>query len=106
MYYKLVGHKPVLCKDVFEWAKWFDKAERRVALSKLVEDKMAVDVSTVFLGLDHNYGSGPPILFETMIFGGKHSDYQERYCTWEEAEEGHKRAVALVLNVHKLRQVN
>ena len=23
-----------------------------------------------------------------MIFGGEHDEYQERYATWEEAEEG------------------
>jgi hypothetical protein len=31
-----------------------------------------------------------------MIFGGEHNEYQERYSTWEEAEEGHKRAVAMI----------
>lgn len=54
------------------------------------------EVSTVFLGIDHGFGRGEPILFETMIFGGEHNGYQERYCTWKEAEEGHKRAVELV----------
>lgn len=47
-------------------------------------------VSTVFLSLDHG---GPfdtvPILFETMIFGGKHDSRQWRYSTYEEAEKGH-----------------
>ena len=37
-----------------------------------------------------------PILFETMIFGGEHDQYQERYATREEAVEGHARAVAPV----------
>ena len=55
-----------------------------------------VVVSTVFMGLDHQFGEGPPILFETMIFGGTLDDYQERYATWEQAEAGHKRAIELV----------
>ena len=47
-------------------------------------------VSTVFLGLDHNFSKGgPPILFETMIFGPKGEEMCKRYATWEEAEEGH-----------------
>jgi hypothetical protein len=55
-----------------------------------------VYVSTVFLGLDHRWGKqGPPILFETMIFGGVEDQYQERYATWDEAEAGHAKAVAL-----------
>ena len=54
-----------------------------------------VHVSTVFLSLNHAFGQGPPVLFETMIFGGPHDDYQERYTTVEEAREGHRRAVEL-----------
>ena len=46
-------------------------------------------VSTVFLGLDHAFDGGTPLLFETMIFGGEHDEYQERYATWDEAEAGH-----------------
>jgi hypothetical protein len=62
-----------------------------------------VHVSTVFLGLNHRYcGGGPPILFETMIFGGEHDQYQERYCTWAAAEEGHKRAVKMATEGSKL----
>jgi hypothetical protein len=57
--------------------------------------KAKVYVSTVFLGLDHSFGEGPPQLFETMIFGGEHDEYQERYSTWDEAEAGHKKACKL-----------
>lgn len=38
---------------------------------------------------------GPPIVFETMIFGGANDEYQERCSTWEEAEAMHKRACKL-----------
>jgi len=34
------------------------------------------------------------VLFETMVFGGPMADEQQRYCTWAEAEAGHKRWVA------------
>lgn len=53
-------------------------------------------ISTVWLGLDHSFGDGPPLIFETMIFGGTLNDYCERYATEEEAEEGHQRAVEQV----------
>jgi predicted DNA-binding transcriptional regulator AlpA len=53
---------------VLTWARWFETAERTVA-SDHVGD---VHVSTVFLALDHNFGlEGPPVLWETMIFGGE-----------------------------------
>ncbi|MDX1247536.1 hypothetical protein GHK05_20720 [Sinorhizobium meliloti] len=48
-------------------------------------------VSTVFLGLDHQFGRGPPLLFETMAFrkGGGDCEQCERYSTWDDAEAGH-----------------
>ena len=90
--YILDGHKPVECDDVIEWAKWFESNNRTVAKTKISKD---VDVSTVFLGLDHNFlcEDGKPLLFETMIFGGKLDQELWRYSTWEEAEAGHVKAV-------------
>ena len=89
--YILEGKTPKLVEDVIEWGSWFETADRNVASDTL---KSGVRVSTVFLGLDHNFGNGEPVLFETMIFGGKHDQYQERYSTWEEAEAGHKQALS------------
>lgn len=90
--YILKGKKAILTEDVLKWGRWFETADRHVAQSTVGE----VRVSTVFLGLDHQFGEGEPLLFETMIFGGKHDEFQERYSTWEEAEEGHKRALELI----------
>src|SRR5215467_9051102 len=53
-----------------------------------------VTVSTVWLGLDHRFGEGPPIIFETMVFGGPDDQRQERYCTEAEALLGHEHWVA------------
>lgn len=50
-------------------------------------------VSTVFLALDHGFGSGKPVLWETMIFGGFHDGYRAWYTSYEDAKIGHKRAV-------------
>ena len=55
-----------------------------------------VKVSTMFLGINHSLDHEAPILFETMIFGGKQDQYQERYSTWDEAEQGHKLACELI----------
>jgi hypothetical protein len=90
MYYKLQGHKPIPCKDIIEWAEWYGTASRVVHKTQIGE----VEVSTVFLGIDHAFvGEYPPVLFETMIFGGENDGYQERYTTWEEAEQGHSKIV-------------
>lgn len=90
--YILEGKNPIPCDDVLKWGEWFETAKRHVAVDLVGE----VRVSTVFLGLDHSFGDGPPLLFETMIFKGPHDQYQERYSTWEEAEAGHAKALALV----------
>jgi hypothetical protein len=87
--YKLDGHRVVACADLLEWAQWFETAERHVA-----EDAVeGYRVSTVFLGLDHDWqGSGPPVVFESMIFSPDgEAEAMDRYRTWEEAEAGHAR---------------
>jgi len=88
----LNGKEPVPCADLMEWARWFETAERHVRKDKLSN---GILVSTVFLGLDHSFGEGPPLLFETMIFGADQGDdeYQERYSTWIEAMAGHLKAL-------------
>ena|ERR1700722_16805221 len=93
--YFILGGKDnheVIPSDLKSWAQWFETNERFVQLDTIGE----VRVSTVFLGLDHSFNAGPPLLFETMIFEGAHDLYQERYSTWDEAVEGHRRALNLV----------
>ena len=83
-----------------EFAKIFE-ADRIVAQDKQLD----VMVSTVFLGLDHNYGDGPPLIFETMIFGGPLDQWQDRYSTEEEAKLGHERACILAFRKSWFRRV-
>lgn len=90
--YILEGKTPKIVEDLREWALWLQKADMRVNKTIITDE---IRVSTVFLGMDYSFGDGPPLLFETMIFGGKHDDYMERYCTWEEAEKGHLEAVEI-----------
>lgn len=95
--YILVGKLPVPCRTVRQWAEWFGKADRYVAVTEIE----SLRVSTVFVGLDYSFGEGPPLLFETMIFGTVgaeidwHDDsggYQTRCSTWDEAERMHAAA--------------
>lgn len=93
MWYILDGHTPKKCDSILEWAAQMTDENKIVRKTTLKND---VFISTVFLGLDHSFlRTGKPILFETMIFGGPHDEFQERYSTWEEAEEGHERAVKM-----------
>jgi hypothetical protein len=63
-------------------------------------------VSTVWLGLDHNYFSSPPLIFETMVFGVTRDDPMldtlgpdiecVRYATEEQAIAGHEEMCTLI----------
>ena len=70
------------------------------AKSRILDEIGGVKVSTVFLGLDHRFSDsledGPPVLWETMIFGGAHDEHQERYTSRADAIAGHARAVKMV----------
>ena len=88
--YILEGHTTVECIDILEWGKWFSKADTDRKVSNT--ENGDIRVSTVFLGIDHSMREhGPPILFETMVFGGEKDQEMERYATWEQAEKGHEK---------------
>jgi hypothetical protein len=93
------GHTPILEEDFMEWAEWFETSRdaRRVALTKIAN---VGEISTIFLGLDHSFGDGRPVLFETMSRFGEHfgdEGYFARYHTWDEALAGHIAFVAQAL---------
>ena len=85
---------PVKANSIQEYVDW-EEANPTKRIVKQENLTKKIRVSTVFLGLDHAWNGATPLLWETMIFGGKHDDYQERYTSYEDAVEGHKRAVKL-----------
>lgn len=107
-----LNHVPVNHK---QWADWVIDRDtrkidwRKVALSELDDVPGKPNISTVFLGRNHQYNpDGPPILYETMVFWDGHSmdNYCVRYLTREEALSGHDtvctavRAIARVEEDH------
>lgn len=78
-----------------EWCQRYDYEHNGVAWTGNDDQH----ISTVFLGLDHNWGfREDPVLFESMVFGGKHDELQTRYCTYDEAMKGHAELVKLVFS--------
>lgn len=79
--------------DLIKWGMWLEKAERHVGDDTIGDSR----VSTVFMGLNHNYGQGAPILWGTMVFGGKLDQEQER-CSGsrEQAEAMHQNMIKKV----------
>lgn len=86
-------NQPVECPDVLTWGRWFEASGDQCKVGHTTFD--GGYVSTVFLGLDHNFTQGEPVLWETMIFGGPHDGFQDRYTSRATAELGHQKAVKL-----------
>jgi len=85
--------REVPCNNLWAWAYWFEKHHKdRIVAQEYVGEHW---ISTVFLGLDHNYAmEGPPLLYETMVFYATgEDDLVKRYATWTEAEKGHRQTV-------------
>lgn len=86
--------KPKPEPDLIKWGQFMQDADRKVARTKFPN----CEVSTVFLGLNHSFDkNSPPLIWETMIFGGEHDQYED-HCSGdrEQAEAMHKKACELV----------
>lgn len=85
--------EPVEEPDALAWGRWMQTADRIVARTHFGDGSY---VSTVFLGCDHDFsGAGPPVLWETMVFGpGTEDEEMDRYSSREAALAGHDAIVA------------
>lgn len=78
--------------DKSKWAKWFNEADRTVDYT-CVSVNPDVNVSTVFTGMDYDFVMGKndnPLVFETMVFGGKFDRKLVRTRSHSEAVKAHK----------------
>ncbi|HWB36176.1 MAG TPA: hypothetical protein VHA75_09140 [Rugosimonospora sp.] len=86
---------PIPEPDARAWGEWRDSqipGPLDAHKTYLATQEGPVEVSTVFLGLDHSHGIGTvPILWETMIFtdGDMSGDKCWRYATRTEAHRHH-----------------
>jgi hypothetical protein len=94
--------------DLITWAKWMEAShhdQSRVVAHDHIHGYL---VSTVFLGLDHQFGiGGPPILWEPMIFPAqpdathtRYRDFQRRYTSRTDAELGHTHTLQMIDRDH------
>lgn len=80
--------------DHAEWFRLLETPDYGVVENTRLRD---VEVSTVWLGLAHNHGGdGPPLIFQTVIFGLGEDEPTFRYATEAEARAGHEKAVEAV----------
>jgi ABC-type uncharacterized transport system YnjBCD substrate-binding protein len=93
MYYILDENNKPVPSTIEKYCEWIEENPTKKALKQ--EAIGDTYISTVFLGLDQAWNSNIPVLWETMIFGGDHDQYQERYTSVEDAIKGHEYAVSL-----------
>lgn len=82
--------------DFWTWAMWFEDHDNRIVKQ---ENIGTCAVSTICLGLDHSFGNGEPIVFETMVFVDGESEValapgfesMARCSTYEQALAQHER---------------
>lgn len=97
MYFGLDG-QPITRE---QWAQTFDDIKsRRIGQQTVGYGPGKKWVSTVWLGLNHQFGDGLPLIFESMVFqhgygwrkrfGYCHEVCQERYPTKQDAIMGHR----------------
>lgn len=98
MYYDIDGN-PLSSTE--EWAALFERKHKdgygRIGTTHYGD----VWVSTVWLGLNHNWNpDGPILIFETMVFGAEEGsewcDYEMRYATKEQAKAAHAEICSMV----------
>jgi hypothetical protein len=83
------------------WARFFEQHDRRIVQQDVIGPYW---VSTIFLGIDHAWGGGAPVLWETMVFADKKLEGdgfpidfdQRRYRSREDAIAGHVTTCQLV----------
>jgi hypothetical protein len=99
--YILVDGKPVPELDLIRWAEWFGKTSNRAVASTQVGKS---NIDTCFLGIDHNFHvNGPPILWETLVFGGPLQGTMDRCAgSREQAEAMHASMVERVKQAKKI----
>lgn len=97
----LDGKKVVPCRCLSDWGEmWTNNSKARTVAVTYANE---YTVSTMFVGMESfEYDEkGNPLVFETMIFGGKHDEHCYKHGTWEDAELGHIEAVKIAMGIKK-----
>jgi hypothetical protein len=87
--------EPEPCRDTTRYALWHETDERRKVRQQRWTNAGGCEifVSTVFLGIDHGWDGGPPVLWETMAWHGDDEPLTWRYRSRDAAIAGHARVV-------------
>lgn len=81
-----------------QWSEWHGDPQIKIVAQDELRwaRRRGVWVSTVYLGINHQFGDGPPLIYETMAFRRATTEGLdcERWATREQAGAGHEQIVA------------
>ena len=97
-YYRLEKGQPVRCPPGDPERLRQQAGDDWVFAKTAIEGpNWVLEVSTIFLGMDHNWSGDTPMLFETLVLKSDLCELTgQRYSTREEADTGHAKHVVLV----------
>jgi hypothetical protein len=87
LFYKEVNDVPQPVDNINQYLE--DTGSRRVAFTNITS---TISVSTVFLGINHNFDDGTPILYESLVQDTHEpmdNEIMVRYETRQQAIDGH-----------------
>jgi hypothetical protein len=89
-FYRLDARKPVRCTLAEYALAMLDETQRVLAQTQVGD----LHVSSIFIGIDQNFGTGPVLLFETLVFGLP-DDLRPRWlhATWADSMAWHRQLV-------------
>lgn len=102
------GYSKMLSKHYFdrdgnsitqeEWQeKVTDIEYQRVGVFETLANGEKISVATIWVGMDQSFvPNEDPVIFETMVFGGRNNGLCRRYSTELEALVGHNEIVDIV----------
>ena len=90
--------------DLLAWALWFQETDRAVDDTCVTDARTGkeIRIATTFLGIARD-DRMPPILWETIVFGGRMNGEGKRSATLAEAKQAHREFVDRVRGKHSRR---
>ncbi len=84
--------------------EWMDKFSNKEYMSVCSTFVGSIYISTTWLGINHGLGfDGPPLIFETMVFGySDEEDFMKRHVNEESARLYHYKAVQHLIDIQAL----
>ena len=98
LHYRLLPDGRIEPCGMWEWAETMER-KQHVLRQTYIGDFL---ISTIFLGMDHSFGFGPPLLFETMVFDHRNLRPEQETIKERRVETVHQDRCSLLSETYKM----